>query len=60
MTLTGKQKAEREALKKLLEVLDEREPTFDSLKQAVNGATGWGRPDPTPHLREALRHYLSE
>lgn len=60
MTLSGTHAKERAALEKLLEVLDKREPTFDSLKQAVNGAMGWGYPDPTPHLREALRHYLSE
>lgn len=59
MTLTERQYLERRNLAKLLEVLDSRAPTADSLIQAINGAIGWGCPDPTPHLREALRHYLS-
>ena len=60
MTLTEKQAGERAKLARLLAVLDRREPTWDSLKRAMEAAISWGDGDHTPHMREALRHYLRE
>lgn len=57
-TLRNRQDAERNQLMSLLGSLEGNATNINEFIHVARNYIGWGYPDPTEHLKTALRNYL--